>query len=112
MQNKKMTNPTDGINETNKKLRSIYEQLCCITASYNTLTATTLNSSESTGFAPGELHSITWEIGSGATLRIEDGTNPYVPFTSNGSITFDTVNSNLVQFQAIGGTVKLLYITP
>jgi len=31
MQNKKMTNPTDGINESNKKLRSIYDQLCCLT---------------------------------------------------------------------------------
>lgn len=26
-----MTNPTDGINESNKKLRSIYDQLCCLT---------------------------------------------------------------------------------
>jgi hypothetical protein len=32
MQNKKMTNPTDGINESNKKLRSIYDQLCCMTS--------------------------------------------------------------------------------
>lgn len=32
MQNKKMTNPTDGINESNKKLRSIYDQLCCLTS--------------------------------------------------------------------------------
>jgi len=32
MQNKKMTNPTDGINESNKKLRAIYDQLCCLTA--------------------------------------------------------------------------------
>jgi len=32
MQNKKMTNPTDGINESNKKLRSIYDQLCCVTS--------------------------------------------------------------------------------
>jgi hypothetical protein len=30
MQFKKMTNPTDGINESNKRLGSIYDQLCCV----------------------------------------------------------------------------------
>lgn len=35
MQNTKMSNPTDGINESNKKLRSIYEQLCCLTDAVN-----------------------------------------------------------------------------
>jgi len=35
MQNKKMTNPTDGINESNKKLRAIYDQLCCLTGAVN-----------------------------------------------------------------------------
>ncbi len=112
MQDRKMTNPTDGINESNKKLRQIYEQLCCVTASYNTFTALNLPSSASLTFGPGELHSITWEINSGATLRIEDGTNPYVAITSSGTITFSGLNANLVQFTAIGGSVDLLYITP
>jgi hypothetical protein len=35
MQFKKMTNPTDGINESNKRLGSIYDQLCCANATLN-----------------------------------------------------------------------------
>lgn len=112
MQDRKMTNPTDGINESNKKLRQIYEQLCCIGASYNKLNVINLPTSASLGFSPGELHSITWEINTGATLRIETDTDPPVSFTNNGSITFSGLNSNLVQFTAIGGSVDLLYITP
>jgi hypothetical protein len=112
MQDRKMTNPTDGINETNKKLRQIYEQVCCLSSSYNKLNVVSLSSSDSLGFGPGELHSITWEIGSGATLRIETDTDPPVSFTNNGSITFSGLNSNLVQFTATGGSVDLLYITP
>lgn len=110
MQDRKMTNPTDGINETNKKLRQIYEQICCSTSNYNTLGVVSLTSSASIAFDPNQLHSITWELGSGATFRIEDGTNT-VTFTGNNSITFPSVNSNLLQFTAIGGTVRIMYIT-
>ena len=30
-----MTNPTDGINESNKRLGSIYDQICCVNATLN-----------------------------------------------------------------------------
>lgn len=30
MRYKKMTNPTDGINQTNKQLSTVEDQLCCI----------------------------------------------------------------------------------
>jgi hypothetical protein len=33
---KKMTNPTDGINQSNKQLQAIEEQLCCANATLNT----------------------------------------------------------------------------
>lgn len=112
MQDRKMTNPTDGINESNKKLRQIYEQLCCATASYNTINVVNVAASGTLTFAVGELHSITWEINSGATLRIETPPDPFVSFSNNGSITFSGLNSNLVQFTAIGGSVDFIYITP
>lgn len=112
MQDRKMTNPTDGINETNKKLRQIYEQVCCLSSNYNKVGVTSIPSSGTLGFSPGEVHSVTWEIGSGATLRIETDTDPYVSFTNNGTITFSTLNSNTVLFTAIGGTVNFIYITP
>jgi hypothetical protein len=33
-----MTNPTDGINESNKRLTRIHEQLCCVNSNLGTLT--------------------------------------------------------------------------
>jgi len=39
---KKMTNPTDGINQSNKQLQSIEEQLCCANATLNTGAAMTI----------------------------------------------------------------------
>jgi hypothetical protein len=37
MNNGRMTNPTDGINESNKKLTRIHEQLCCVNSNLGTL---------------------------------------------------------------------------
>lgn len=45
MQFKKMTNPTDGINESNKRLGSIYDQLCCVNSNL-------INLDEGITFAP------------------------------------------------------------
>lgn len=45
MQFKKMTNPTDGINESNKRLGSIYDQLCCVNSNL-------VNLDEGITFAP------------------------------------------------------------
>ena len=39
---KKMTNPTDGINQSNKQLQAIEEQLCCANATLNTGAAMTI----------------------------------------------------------------------
>lgn len=36
MRYKKMTNPTDGINQTNKQLSTVEDQLCCINDNLNT----------------------------------------------------------------------------
>ena len=116
MQDRKMTNPTDGINESNKKLRQIYEQMCCISATlppvanYNYLNALSLISGDAESFIAGSIHSISWELGSGASVSIDDGSGP-ITFTSSGSMTFSTLNGNDIGFQAVGGTVRLLIIT-
>lgn len=39
---KKMTNPTDGINQSNKQLQAIEQQLCCANATLNTGAAMTI----------------------------------------------------------------------
>ena len=63
MQNGRMTNPTDGINESNKKLRAIYEQLCCINSSiapsitYNEMDSVALAAAGTQVFTPGTVHS-------------------------------------------------------
>ena len=114
MQNKKMTNPTDGINESNKKLRAIYEQLCCLTTTtYNELDTVSLSGSETFVFGPGEtippLHSFSWELGTGASIEINNGLTNTI-FETNGSVTFSTTNTQVITLIAIGGTVNIIYI--
>jgi hypothetical protein len=119
MQNKKMTNPTDGINESNKKLRAIYDQLCCIktaitpSTTYNELGTVSLSGSETFVFGPGEdippLHSFSWELGTGASIEINNGLTNTI-FETNGSVTFSTTNTQVITLFAIGGTVNIIYI--
>jgi hypothetical protein len=115
MQNKKMTNPTDGINESNKKLRAIYDQLCCITTAispsttYNELDTVALVSGATQVFYPGTVHSFSWELGSGAVIDISNGSNAN-DFETNGSVTFSTTNTQTIEITAIGGNVKIIYI--
>jgi hypothetical protein len=117
MQNKKMTNPTDGINESNKKLRAIYEQLCCLTTTtYNKLGTASIDGSETFIFGPGEitppLHSFSWELGTGASVQITNA-DPFSTstiFETNGSVTFSTTNTQTIEINAIGGTVNIIYI--
>ena len=150
MQNKKMTNPTDGINESNKKLRSIYDQLCCMTSAIkeidinvgdielevddveellgdilNELTVisglisggSTFNEMQSSSiaaagtlvFTPGNVHSFAWELGTGATIQIANGTSTNT-FETNGNLSFSTTNTQTITITAVGGPVKLIYI--
>lgn len=143
MQNKKMTNPTDGINESNKKLRAIYDQLCCLTAevkeidinvgdieievdqveellqdilnalnasggAFNTMNSSSIAAAGTLVFNPGQVHSFTWELGVGATIQIATGTSTNT-FSSNGSISFSTLNTQTLTLTAVGGTVKVIY---
>jgi hypothetical protein len=115
MQNKKMTNPTDGINESNKKLRAIYEQLCCINTNiaplvtYNEMDSVSIAAAGTQVFTPGTVHSFAWELGSGATIQIASGTSTNT-FESNGNLSFSTTNTQTLTITAVGGTVKLIYI--
>lgn len=115
MQDRKMTNPTDGINESNKKLRQIYEQMCCISANippanYNFVNLVSLSSGDFFTIGANGAHSITWELGTGASLTIDNGSSA-VTFTNSGTITFSTVNLHGIDFTAVGGTVRLMFLT-
>jgi len=115
MQNKKMTNPTDGINESNKKLRAIYDQLCCITTAispsttYNEMSSVSIAAGATQVFTPGTVHSFAWELGTGATIQISNGTSTNT-FETNGNVTFSTTNTQTITITAVGGTVKLIYL--
>ena len=110
-----MTNPTDGINESNKKLRSIYDQLCCITTAispsttYNEMSSVSIAAGGTQVFTPGTVHSFAWELGTGATVDISNGSNATV-FETNGNVTFSTTNTQTIEITAIGGTVNIIYI--
>lgn len=138
-----MTNPTDGINESNKKLRAIYDQLCCLTGAvndidinvgdieievdqveellqdilnalnasggaFNTMNSSSIAAAGTLVFNPGQVHSFTWELGVGATIQIATGTSTNT-FSSNGSISFSTLNTQTLTLTAVGGTVKVIY---
>lgn len=115
MQNGRMTNPTDGINESNKKLRAIYEQLCCINSSiapsitYNEMDSVSIAAAGTQVFTPGTVHSFAWELGTGATIQIASGTSTNT-FESNGNLSFSNTNTQTLTITAVGGTVKLIYI--
>lgn len=115
MQNKKMSNPTDGINESNKKLRAIYEQLCCISTSigvsstYNELSSVSIAAAGTQVFTPGTVHSFAWELGTGATISISNGTTTNT-FETPGGVSFSNTNTQTITITAVGGTVKLLFI--
>jgi uncharacterized protein with WD repeat len=115
MQNKKMTNPTDGINESNKKLRAIYDQLCCITTAispsttYNEMSSVSIAAAGTQVFAPGTVHSFAWELGTGATIQISNGVTTNT-FETNGNVTFSNTNTQTITVTAVGGTVKLIYL--
>jgi len=143
MQNKKMTNPTDGINESNKKLRAIYDQLCCLTgavndidinvgdielevdqveellqeiidtlegsASFNEMSSVSLAAAGTQTFVPNTVHSFAWELGVGASIQISNGTTTN-SFSSNGNLSFSTLNTQTLTITAVGGPLKLIYL--
>ena len=143
MQNKKMTNPTDGINESNKKLRAIYDQLCCLTgavndidinvgdielevdqveellqeiidtlegsASFNEMSSVSLAAAGTQTFVPNTVHSFAWELGVGASIQISNGVTTN-SFSSNGNLSFSTLNTQTLTITAVGGPLKLIYL--
>jgi len=138
-----MTNPTDGINESNKKLRAIYDQLCCLTgavndidinvgdielevdqveellqeiidtlegsASFNEMSSVSLAAAGTQTFVPNTVHSFAWELGVGASIQISNGTTTN-SFSSNGNLSFSTLNTQTLTITAVGGPLKLIYL--
>lgn len=138
-----MTNPTDGINESNKKLRAIYDQLCCLTgavndidinvgdielevdqveellqeiidtlegsASFNEMSSVSLAAAGTQTFVPNTVHSFAWELGVGASIQISNGVTTN-SFSSNGNLSFSTLNTQTLTITAVGGPLKLIYL--
>lgn len=103
-----------AFDEANKRLRTLNEQICCLTDAvaggpYNTLTPVTIASGDSFMFLISAVHSISWDIASGASLTISTDTGSST-YSSNGSIEFSAVNTQEITFTAVGGEVRLLYI--
>ena len=98
-----------AFDEANKRLRNIQEQLCCVVGNYNNLNPRTIDSGESYTFDIGTAHSITWELASGASVNINNG-SVNANYSSNGSIEFSTLNSQAIIFTAVAGEVRVLSI--
>ena len=96
-----------AFNEANARLRGIQEQLCC-NGNYNTLGIVGLSSGENQVFNISTAHSISWNLGSGASITINNSVTTGT-FTKEGSIEFSSLNNQLITISAVGGSVTLIW---
>jgi hypothetical protein len=96
----------DGVEEL---LQDILDALSGGGASYNNMNSSSIAAAGTLIFAPGDVHSFSWELGSGASLQIGNGTSTNT-FTSSGSISFSALNAQTLTLTAVGGTVNIIYI--
>lgn len=100
-----------AFDEANKRLRGIQEQLCCgVGGTYNNLGVETLTSSSSKLFDPTTVHSISWNLGTSASITISIDGGTAVSFTKEGSVEFTGLNINSIEIVAVGGSVSLAWI--
>lgn len=100
--------------EANKRLRTLNEQMCCLTdaasGTYNSIVTESLSASSSTTKAIGSVHSIAWDLASGAGVTIDNGVTTATTYYSNGSIEFSTTNAQELTITAVTGTVRLITV--
>lgn len=100
-----------AFDEANKRLRGIQEQLCCgVGGSYNNLAVEAITSTNSKTFDISTVHSISWNLGSGASITISVDGGTAVSFTKEGAMEFTSLNLNSIMITAVGGTVSLAWI--
>lgn len=98
-----------AFNEANARLRGIQEQLCCGSGTYNSLDVVSVTSTANKVFLAGTIHSVAWNLGSGASVEIAVNGGTPVSFTKEGSIEFSTYNTQDIQIEAVGGTISLIW---
>lgn len=104
-----------AFDEANKRLRTLNDQICCLTdavtvGTYNSTSTQSLAAGNSTSYGVNAIHSIAWELESGAGLTIDNGVTTPVTYYSNGNIEFSTKNAQSLTLTAVTGGVKLLSI--
>lgn len=103
-----------AFDEANKRLRTLNDQICCLTdavagGTYNNLIPRPIPSGNSYTFLAGTVHSIAWELSSGASVTITSGPES-ADFTNPGSIEFSTLNNQDITFTAVAGGVRVISI--
>lgn len=97
------------LNEINKNLRLLNNAFCC-TSKYNSLAVESVTSGNSKTFLIKSVHSLSWNLGSGASITISVDGGSAVSFTKEGSIEFSAYNDQEIVIAAVGGTVSLAWV--
>lgn len=98
-----------AFNETNFRLRNIQDALCCQSGSYNNLEVLSLSGSSVKVFLPSTVHSVSWNLGTGASVNIQVDSNAAVSFTKEGAIQFSGLNINEISIESVGGITSLIW---
>ena len=96
------------LNELSKNLRLLYGATCCANK-YNSLGVEAVTSGNSKTFLTKTVHSISWNLGSGASITIAVNGGTAVSFTKEGSIEFSAYNDQGIVIAAVGGNVSLAW---
>lgn len=104
-----------AFDEANKRLRTLNDQICCLTdavggGTYNSTSTQSLIAGGSTTYGINAIHSISWDLASGAGVTIDNGVTTPVTYYSNGTIEFSTKNAQILTLTAVTGAVRLLSI--
>lgn len=93
--------------------RRFHELLSCIakaSGQYNVIKQVTISSGGSLTFPKNTFHSLGFNLGSGASLQINNGDST-VTYTSNGSVQVTSLNETELILTAIGGNVATMWTT-
>lgn len=95
-------------NEANRHLREINNMLCCMRG-YDEISVQAVTTGNSKTFATKSAHSISWDLGSGASITIAIDGGSAVSFTKEGAIEFSSLNTQSIVITAVGGNISLIW---
>ena len=103
-----------AFDEANKRLRTLNDQMCCLTdaaaGTYNSITTQSLLAGDIVVLPLSSFHSISWDLASGAGLTINNGVTTPTTYYSNGSIEFSTLNAQSLTITAVTGAVRIITV--